>query len=317
MSAAPPPSTRLAADLAAVLGPDAGPRIHVDEPMALHTTFRVGGPADVLLSPASTLELAATLRFGLERGVPTTVLGNGSNVVVADRGIRGLVVAIGEDLARIEEGERSGDRQEIHAYAGARLAVLAAFAGRLGLAGLEALSGIPGTVGGALRMNAGAYEHCMEEVVVRTQAIDRTGEAHAFEGDAHAFGYRRSVFADRDLVAVRTTLLLAFDDKARIAERTADYGQRRRASQPLDLPSAGSVFRRPPGHFAGRLIEECGLKGESVGGAQVSPKHAGFIVNVGGASAADIRSLVDRVRHTVEQRKGVRLEPEILFLGEW
>ncbi len=307
----------LARDLAALLGPAAAGRVFANEPMDRRTTFRVGGPADAFVSPASTLEIAAVLRFCRERGVPLTLLGNGSNVVVSDRGIRGAVLALGEDFARIEEGERGEGFREVHAQAGARLAVLAAFAGRLGLSGLEALSGIPGTVGGALRMNAGAYEHCMQEVVVRTEALDADGTAHAVEGAAHRFGYRASVFEDRGLIAARTTVRLAVDDPKRIAERTADYGQRRRASQPLDLPSAGSVFRRPPGHYAGRLIEEAGLKGVSLGGAQVSPKHAGFIVNAGGATAADVRDLMEQVRRTVEQRTGVRLEPEILFLGEW
>jgi UDP-N-acetylmuramate dehydrogenase len=310
-------SAALAAEVVRLLGPGAAARVMADEPMAHRTTFRIGGPADVFVSPASTREMASVLAFCREQAVPLTLLGNGSNVVVSDRGVRGVVMALGEDFAGIVEGERREGAVEVHAQAGARLAVLAAFATRLGLTGLEAMSGIPGTVGGALRMNAGAYEHCMEEIVVRSEALDEEGRGHAFEGGEHGFGYRASVFADRGLFATRTTVRLVTDDPKRVAGRVAEYGQRRRASQPLDLPSAGSVFRRPPGHYAGRLIEDCGLKGTSVGGAQVSSKHAGFIVNAGGATASDVRSLMEQVQRTVELRTGVRLEPEILFVGEW
>ena len=312
-------STLLATSLAARLGPAAGDRLFPDEPMSSHTTFRIGGPADLLLSPACSEEIAITLRFCRENGLASTLLGNGSNVLVSDRGIRGVVIALGDDFSDIAavEDESGSGTQEIRVEAGARLSALAAFAMRRGLSGLEALSGIPGSVGGALCMNAGAYEHAMQEIVVRTDYLDDEGCVRTVEGEAHRFGYRRSLFMDRGFIVLRTTVRLLRDDPTRISERVVEYAGRRRASQPLELPSAGSVFRRPPGHYAGRLVEESGMKGVSLGGAQVSPKHAGFIVNRGGATASDVRLLMDRVRRTVEQRTGVRLEPEILLLGEW
>ena len=312
-------STLLATALAARLGPSAGDRLFPDEPMSARTTFRVGGPADLLFSPACAEEIAGALQFCREHGLAATLIGNGSNILVSDRGIRGVVIALGDDFSGIvcADDEVGSASQEIRAEAGTRLSSLAAFAARRGLSGLEALSGIPGTVGGALHMNAGAYEHSVQEVVVHTDYLDDVGCIRTAEGEAHRFGYRRSLFMDRGFVVLRTTVRLMRDDPARIAERVAEYSKRRRASQPLELPSAGSVFRRPTGHYAGRLIEESGMKGVSLGGAQVSPKHAGFIVNNGGATASDVRLLMERVQRTVEQRTGVRLEPEILLLGEW
>jgi UDP-N-acetylmuramate dehydrogenase len=312
-------STQLAADMAARLGPAAGDRLFPDEPMSAHTTFRVGGPADLLFSPACAEEIACAIHFCREHGVPVTLIGNGSNILVSDRGIRGVVIALGADFARITalDAPVESTSQEIQAEAGARLASLAAFSARLGLSGMEALSGIPGSVGGALHMNAGAYDHSMQEVVVRTEYLDDEARTCTTEGEGHRFGYRRSLFMDRGFIALRTTVRLVRDDPARISERVADFAARRRASQPLELPSAGSVFRRPPGHYAGRLIEESGMKGVALGGAQVSTKHAGFIVNRDGATAADVRGLMEWVQCTVEQRTGVHLEPEILLLGEW
>jgi len=307
----------LAAALVDRLGPDSATCVETYVPMADHTTFRVGGPADVFVSPGSAEGIAVVLRFCRERGIPLTLLGNGSNVVVSDLGIRGVVVAVGEAFARIETGPSPDGRQEVHAEAGAKLSAVASYAAHAGLSGLEALSGIPGSIGGAVHMNAGAYDHCMQDVVVRTEYLDSAGDLHAVEGEAHGFGYRRSLFMERGLVVTRTSVRLAPADPKDVLAAVEEYGRRRRASQPLELPSAGSVFRRPPGHFVGRLVEDCGMKGERIGGAQVSPKHAGFIVNTGGATAQDVRRLMERVRDTVEERTGVRLEPEILFVGEW
>jgi len=307
----------LAAALAERLGPGSLAQVEKRVPMSSRTTFRVGGPADVFVSPSSVDDIAAALRFCRENGVPSTLLGNGSNVVVADRGIRGVVVALGDGFARIGPGASRDGMREVHAEAGARLSALAAYCTRQGLSGLEALSGIPGTVGGAVLMNAGAYDRCMQDVVVLTEYLDEDGAACVAEGEAHGFGYRRSAFLGGGRVVTRTTVRLAAADPRAVQDAVNDFGRRRRESQPLELPSAGSVFRRPPGRYVGRLVEECGLKGAKEGGAQVSPKHAGFIVNAGGATAEDVRRLMERVRDAVSERTGVRLEPEILFIGEW
>jgi UDP-N-acetylmuramate dehydrogenase len=315
---APHPGTpRLADVLLDRLGPAAAGRLFRDEPMSTRTTFRVGGPADLLLSPASAEEISLACALCREQGVPLTLLGNGSNVVVSDRGIRGLVVALGDDFARIGPSPDDADPCLLTAEAGARLASLAAAATRRSLSGMEALSGIPGSVGGGVYMNAGAYECCLADVVVRTDYLDEEGRLRTAVGEGHGFGYRRSLFMDRRYIVARTTVRLREDDPARISARVADFAQRRRTSQPLEMPSAGSVFRRPPGAYAGRLIEEGGFKGFRIGGAQVSPKHAGFIVNTGDATAEDIRRLMETVREEVARRTGFLLEPEILLIGEW
>ena len=311
------PSARILSALTERLGPGASERIFQNEPMAPRTTFRVGGPADCLLSPASSEEIALAVRFCREYEVPLTLMGAGSNVLVSDLGIRGLVVSIGEDYARIGVDKEQEGTTGLFAEAGARLSALAAFASRSGLSGLEAMSGIPGSVGGAVYMNAGAYERSMQDVVFHTDYLDAEGCAHVAEYGEQGFGYRRSLFMDHGHIVTRTTFRLVADAPDHIAERVSDYSKRRRSSQPLELPSAGSVFRRPIGNYAGRLVEESGMKGESIGGAQVSSKHAGFIVNTGGATASDVRRLMEKVQRTVESRTGIRLEPEILMLGEW
>ena len=294
------------------LVPAAAGRLAADVPMSAHSTFRIGGKADIFFEPANTEEIITAMQFCRERDVPLTILGNGSNILVSDRGIRGLVMAIGEPMAGIR---RQDDL--LVAGAGTRLAALAAFAAQNGLAGLEFASGIPGTLGGAILMNAGAYDHCMAEVVVLTEYLDERLTVRAAVRDEHQFSYRHSLFCGQRYIILRACIQLTQDQPEAIFTRMADLGQRRRASQPLEFPSAGSAFKRPAGHYAGKLISECGLKGYRIGSAQVSEKHAGFIVNIGDACAADTRKLFDHVRSVVADQTGVDLEPEVRFIGDW
>ncbi len=272
-------------------------RSWMNEPLRAHTTFQIGGPAEELAAPESEEELLALLARA-----PALVLGAGSNLLVRDAGVAGLTVLLGKDFARIEiEGET------IFAQAGARLSHLAQQAMRAGLAGLEFAAGIPGSVGGAVAMNAGAYGGQISDVLEEARvAVD--GKIVVFPREAMEFGYRTSLPLAQKLVVAGARFRLHRDDPAAIAARMADFAQRRREKQPLSLPSAGSVFKRPEGHFAGALIEGAGLKGLRVGGAQVSEKHAGFIVNTGGATAADVLALVETIRARVREKYGVELE---------
>ena len=292
--------------------PESSGRIKLNEPMNTHTTFRVGGPADYFVEPANSDEIVRIVAAARAANVPLTLLGNGSNVVVSDRGIRGLVLYVGSEFARI-----SLQGNQITVQAGAQLASVAAFAARHSLSGLEFASGIPGTVGGAVMMNAGAYEHCMSEVVIQTEFVDNDLKIKTVCGDEHGFGYRKSRFSGQDNIILGTVLQLKLDDSAAIYERMAELAKRRRTSQPLEFPSAGSAFKRPAGYYAGKLISDCGLKGCRIGGAEVSTKHAGFIINIGGATADDIRRLFLHVQAEVYDQAGVILEPEVRFIGDW
>lgn len=277
-----------------------------EEPMARHTTFRVGGPARRMARPASAEEAAALLRLAESEGWPVLVVGNGSNLLAADGGVDVLVVHTGK-LAGVE---RAGERS-VRAGAGLSLARLAAFAQREGLGGLEFAHGIPGSLGGAVCMNAGAYGGEMRQVVTRVWAWF-PGEGTAALGPEELdFGYRRSVFSGKPGAVLEAEVTLAPGDPEAIRGTMEDLSRRRREKQPLALPSAGSTFKRPEGHFAGALIQQCGLKGARVGGAQVSPKHAGFVVNTGGATCADVCALIELVRARVREETGVDLEPEI------
>jgi UDP-N-acetylmuramate dehydrogenase len=280
--------------------------------MAEHTSFRIGGPADLLARPRNEAELTALLAIAARRETPVFLMGNGTNLLVSDAGIRGLVVKTG-NLSRIERVGETGLRAE----SGATLAQLAGTALDCHLAGLAFAHGIPGTVGGAVVMNAGAYRGEIRDVAVETRCCDRWGAPSLLRGGAHEFGYRRSAFAAKpDLLALSTLFLLTPGDPVEIRGEMDEYARRRRQSQPLEYPSAGSVFKRPPGRFAGPLIQSCGLKGFAVGGAQVSEKHAGFIINRGGATCDDVRRLIDHIQRTVLAREGVALEPEVRFVGQ-
>ena len=287
-------------------------RIIPRAPMARFTTFRVGGPADVLVNIDSAAEISVALRAAKAAGVPVTVIGNGSNLLVRDGGIRGLVVRISQPMSAIT---REGDTLTVQA--GATLPAVAAFAQRSGLEGLAPMAGIPGTLGGAVIMNAGAYGGEMSQVVTRVDAIARSdGKPIRFEGRALGFAYRHSAMMDANVIVTDVTLRLAPGDPDAIARRTEELLAARREKQPLEYPSAGSTFKRPEGAFAAKLIDDAGLKGLRVGDAQVSEKHAGFIVNLGSATASDILALMDEVKARVRAASGITLEPEVRILGE-
>ena len=285
-------------------------RVLENAPMSRYTTFRVGGPADALFLPASVEELQAVLAAAKAEGVPVCLIGNGSNLIVRDGGIRGLVIALGEPFSELRvEG------QQVWAQAGARLSAVAAAAQRAGLAGLEFASGIPGTLGGGCAMNAGAYGGELKGVLVWADVL-LDGELRRLSRDEMEMGYRSTMPLRRGAIVLSACFELRQDDPEAIQERMRDLANRRREKQPLNLPSAGSTFKRPEGHFAGALIEQCGLKGCRIGGAQVSEKHAGFIVNVGDATAADILQLIAHVQAVVQAQTGVHLETEVRVLGE-
>lgn len=281
-----------------------------NEPMSRHTTFRVGGPADVLFLPESEEQLIQALAIARDAGIPCIVIGNGSNLVVRDDGIRGLVIALGEGMAAIA---RTGNT--ITAWAGASLARVAAYAQASGLSGLEFASGIPGTLGGGCAMNAGAYGGQLSDVLIDARVL-LDGEVKTLTVDEMQMGYRTSLPLREGGIVISARFALTPDDPEAIAARMRELNARRRDKQPLNHPSAGSTFKRPEGYFAGALIEQSGLKGRRVGGAQVSEKHAGFIVNTGGATAADILALIAVVQDEVLARFGVHLETEVRILGE-
>ena len=287
-------------------------RIIPRAPMARFTTLRVGGPADVLVNIDSAAEISVALRAARAAGVPVTIIGNGSNLLVRDGGIRGLVMRISQPKSHITcEGDT------LHVQAGATLPAVAGFAQRSGLEGLAPMAGIPGTIGGAVIMNAGAYGGEMSQVVTRVDAIARSdGKPIRFEGHALGFAYRHSAMMDAGVIVTDVTLRLAPGDPDAIARRTEELLVARREKQPLEYPSAGSTFKRPEGAFAAKLIDDAGLKGLRIGDAQVSEKHAGFIVNLGSATASDILALMAEVQSRVLAASGITLEPEVRILGE-
>jgi UDP-N-acetylmuramate dehydrogenase len=286
-------------------------QLFADAPLRFHTTFRIGGPADLLFYPQNTEEVQKIIRMAKEYGEPITLLGNGSNILVRDGGIRGLVIRFGKKMADITR-----DGTDLIVGAGALLRDVAAFAQQHGLSGLEFACGIPGSIGGAIFMNAGAYDDEMKSIVVSVRTVSRDGVERLYSAAELDFGYRHSVFQRGDEVICETRLHLREADRDRILERMTDLNHRRKSKQPLSYPSAGSTFKRPPGYFAGTLIEQTGLKGLTVGGAQVSQKHAGFIINIGNASASDVQRLIAAVQKRVYAKHAVELFPELRVIGE-
>lgn len=286
-------------------------RLKRNEPMKTHTSFKIGGPADILLFPASLEEIHLATMACKQFAIPITVVGRGSNLLVRDKGIRGVVIKMDENLAYVKR-----EASHIIAGAGIFLKDLAEQAAAWGLAGLEFAVGIPGTLGGAIVMNAGAYTGEMKDVVYRVTAVSKDGEIHTFTGDQLQFGYRSSPFQTREYIVAEAELCLKADEPSAILASIQDLTQRRESRQPLELPSAGSTFKRPPGYFAGTLIEQTGLKGLQLGGAKVSEKHAGFIVNAGNATANDVLALIKEVQRRVYEKFGVELHPEVQVIGE-
>ena len=286
--------------------------IYREEPMKNHTTFRIGGNAEVFAAPDSADGIERVLQICREENIPCTVIGNGSNLLVGDRGVRGVVLQIYRNYASIRiEGT------DLYVQAGALLGQTAAAAAREGLTGLEFASGIPGTIGGAAAMNAGAYGGEMKDVLVWVKAIDRDGYVRQYAAAELELGYRTSRIQKEALVVLEVKLTLQQGDPVKIRERMEELKEQRVAKQPLEYPSAGSTFKRPEGYFAGKLIMDAGLRGFSVGDAQVSEKHCGFVINRGNATAADVMALVSQVQTIVEEKFGVQLELEVRKVGEF
>ena len=283
-----------------------------DEPMSRHTSFRVGGPAKRLAFPTSGEQVVLLLDYARTCGARPLVIGNGTNLLAPDAGLDRLVIDTSAGLNRLEEGNEPGI---LTAEAGVSLARLADFACKQGLTGLEFAHGIPGTVGGAVCMNAGAYDGEMKQVIESVTVLFPEEGVRTLSCEKMDFSYRHSLLSDYpDAVVLRASFRLALGESEAIREKMRELMARRKASQPLEYPSAGSTFKRPIGYFAGTLIDQCGLKGLTVGGAQVSEKHAGFIINTGTATAADVLTLIRQVQDRVFAEKGVRLEPEVRII---
>lgn len=297
----------LAQRLRAIVGES---NVLVDEPMSRHTTFEVGGPADVFVTPRSFDEVREVLLACDEAGAERFVLGRGSDLLVSDAGYRGVIVSLSEGLTGV-----SVDGCEVTFQAGVDLREASKTACGLGLSGLEFACGIPGSVGGACFMNAGAYGGCVADVLARVRVLTPGGEQRTLGVDELDLGYRQSRVANEGLVVLSATFALQSGDTEKIRATMDDLMRRREEKQPLELASAGSTFKRPEGYFAGKLIMDAGLMGYRVGAAAVSEKHAGFVVNLGGATAADVHAVIEHVQAEVERQFGVRLEPEVRFLG--
>ena len=287
------------------------PHILENEPMSNHTSFKIGGNADMFVSVKSEKELSELLVFARENGIVVTVMGNGSNMLVSDKGIRGLVIQMGSEMTDVKI-----DGETVWAEAGVLMSKLASVVLRENLSGFETLSGIPGTLGGGIYMNAGAYGGEIKDVVSKVTYVDEQGNMHTVTGKECDFSYRHSIFCDGGKYIVSAELLFRKGDYDEIKAAMADYNKRRSDKQPLAMPSAGSTFKRPDGYFAGKLIQDAGLMGYSIGGAAVSEKHAGFVVNKGGASAKDVLELINHIQKTVREKFGVELEPEVRLIGQ-
>lgn len=283
-----------------------------DEPMKKHTTFRVGGPADFFVVPPSEEVLAAVIGLSRELQIPYYIIGNGSNLLVGDQGIRGVVIQVWKNMS-----EMSAEGTVIKAQGGCSLAQIAALAAGEALTGFEFAAGIPGTLGGAVTMNAGAYGGEMKDVLLRVRVLTPDGEILELGPEELKLGYRTSVVAQKGYIVLGAEIGLAKGEEEAIRARMAELREQRVSKQPLEYPSAGSTFKRPEGYFAGKLIQDAGLKGFSVGGAQVSEKHSGFVINTGEATAGEIQALMDAVIEKVKEDTGVVLEPEVKKIGEF
>lgn len=283
--------------------------LRLQEPMSGHTTFRVGGPAALMALPTDEEQFVSAARLALKAGIVPLCVGNGSNLLVDDKGLDAFVIKAAPQMSRCRVEDNV-----ITAAAGTLLVQLANTAAAHSLTGLEFAHGIPGSVGGAVTMNAGAYEGEMKQVVTSVRVLEHGGELADIPAADCDFSYRHSAFSGGERLIVSATMALTPGDGETIRAKMADLMARRRSKQPLEYPSAGSTFKRPQGYFAAALIDQCGLKGLAVGGAQVSEKHAGFVINAGGATCGDVLSLIDEVRERVFRETGVELEPEVKYL---
>ena len=291
---------------------DLFPNVKFDEPMKNHISFKVGGKADIFFEPSSIRELIEFIKYVKENNIPHIIMGNGTNMLVSDDGVRGAVVKLGPKLSSIEVIDDS-----IIAQCGAILLEVSKIAAANSLTGLEFASGIPGSIGGAITMNAGAYGKEMKDVLEEVEVLDSNLEYKVLQNKEMEFGYRKSAVEKNNYIVLGAKLKLMKWNKADIKSLMEEYDERRRSKQPLELPSAGSVFKRPEGYYAGKLIEEAGLRGMTIGGAQVSEKHCGFIVNKGDATAGDIYNLIKHIQKNIYERFGVKLETEVKLIGKF
>ena len=287
-------------------------RVLLEESMKRHTTFRIGGPAEVFVMPGNLEEVQRILEICRTEDLPYFILGNGSNLLVSDRGYRGVVIQLDRNF-----GEVKVEGTEIHASAGALLSTIAVAARRASLTGFEFAGGIPGTLGGAVVMNAGAYGGEMKDVLRKVMVMDQSGKVFEIPAEELQMGYRTSIIKTAGYIVLGAVLSLKEGNLEEIKMLTRKLSEQRTSKQPLEYPSAGSTFKRPEGYFAGKLIMDSGLRGYRVGGAQVSEKHCGFVINTGDAAAEDVRSLMKHVTEIVYAKFGVTLEPEVKFLGEF
>ena len=292
-----------------LLGED---RVFTDEPMKQHTTFKIGGPADYFLVPESGEEAGEIIKICKQTDIPYFILGNGSNLLVGDGGYRGVVIQIYRNMSAV-----TTEGTIITAQAGALLSSVAAVAKNASLTGFEFAGGIPGTVGGAAVMNAGAYGGEMKDVLVEVTVMDADGNIFTIPAEKLELGYRTSIIKKAGYIVLEAKIRLEEGNQEAIRERMKELTIQRTTKQPLEFPSAGSTFKRPEGYFAGKLVMDSGLRGYQVGGARVAEKHCGFVINAGGATAKDVRTLMENVRDIVYKKYGVTLEPEVKFLGEF
>ena len=283
-----------------------------DEPMKKHTTFRIGGPADVFVMPRTIEEVSKALEICRQEQLPYFILGNGSNLLVSDQGYRGVIIQLDRNMEEI-----TVDGTEIRAAAGALLSSIAVAARRASLAGFEFAGGIPGTLGGAVVMNAGAYGGEMKDVLKEVTVMTGNGEIRVIPASELEMGYRTSIIKKAGYLVLGATISLKEGNLEEIKALTRELSEKRTSKQPLEFPSAGSTFKRPEGYFAGKLIMDSGLRGYQIGGARVSDKHCGFVINAGDATAQDVVALMDHVTEVVREKYGVTLEPEVKFLGDF
>lgn len=285
--------------------------VKADEEMSRHTSFKVGGPADVFVTPESRESLIEVYRECLKQKVPVFIFGNGTNLIVRDKGIRGVVIKILDKLSGF-----SVDGDKITADAGILLGRLSRVALEHGLSGIEFAEGIPGTLGGAVAMNAGAYTGEMADVVIATRYLDRSGNIILLKEEEHKFGKRSSFIQSDGGIALGSEIKLKKGDPVEIKSKMEDFSRQRREKQPLEMPSAGSIFKRPDGYFAGKLVQDCGMAGFRIGAAEVSCKHCGFIVNTGNATSKDVIRLIKQIQNSVNEKFGVKLQTEVKIVGE-
>lgn len=289
-------------------------KIKQNEPMKNHTTFKIGGPADFFIKVTSIKELKLIMEFAKDENIPITIVGNGSNLLVTDKGIRGLVIKL--ELKGIKINEKDKEHIEIVVDSGVPMGLLAQKLSKAGMTGFEELSGIPGTIGGAILMDAGAYGREIKDIVIEVTTLDPNGDLKTFSNEQSEFSYRKSKFSNSNYIILQTKLALKKGNKDEIKQKMNELAKSRKEKQPIEYPNAGSTFKRGDDFITAKLIDEAGLKGYSIGGAKISEKHAGFIINTGNATAQDVLDLVKYAKEKVYEKFGKKIELEIKILGE-